>query len=278
MLRRVLPITLLFSILAAAAFGMQTVLPAQATQAAGTATPVPTLPPAADPNPAGDEMVLAWEGDPLADDNQDECRTLQVTAGGQVTIGPCGAADTPAELFTGRPGEWTEMVIRFAPFETETEQGRVEFRGQGQISSPAWERAITAWARFSYLELSAGRVSASARTVLSWWLGELPDQPGLCRHLVVLVSGYAYSNITPCEGGQVQETVGGWLDTAEWDKFDGWLYSSGELYQDNNYFSGQAQGEMDQAGAAALGDWANAVYARLRLENPPPQVEASDAG
>jgi hypothetical protein len=93
-----------------------------------------------------------------------------------------------------------------------------------------------------------------------------------------LVNGYAYSNITPCEGGQVQETVGGWLDTAEWDKFDSWLYSSGELYQDNNYFSGQAQGEMDQAGAEALADWANAVYARLRLENPLPQAGAGDAG
>ena len=271
MTKRVLPITvLLFLLLAATAFGQQTALPAGATQAAETTTPAPTISPPSEEDP----VVLVWEGDPLADDNQDECRTLQVTASGQATVGPCSAADTPVELFTSRPGEWTEMAIRFAPFEAETEQGRIVFQGQGQISSPAWERAIAAWARFSYLELSSGRVSASARTILSWWLGELPDQPGLCRHLVVLVSGYAYSNITPCEDGQVQETVGGWLDTAEWDKFDSWLYSYGELYQDNNYFTGQAQDEMSPAETAVLADWANAVYARLRIENPLPQAEA----
>lgn len=268
--RGLLIIVILFVLLAAAAVWLQAALPARAIQAAETATPIPTAAPPSEEDP----VVLLWEGDPLADDNQDECRALQVTASGQATIGPCGAPDTPVEQLTVRSGEWTEMVTRFAPFETETDQGRIVFQGQGQISSPAWERAIAAWARFSYLEMSSGRVSASARTVSSWWLGELTDQPGLCRHLVVLISGYAYSNITPCEGGQVQETLGGWLDTAEWDRFDGWLYSYGELYQDNNYFTGQAQGEMSQAETAALADWANDVYTRLRMENSLPQVAA----
>lgn len=215
-----------------------------------------------------ESIALLWEGDPLPDDNQDECRSLQIMVDGQAMIGPCGAVDTPVELSANRTDGWAAMVVRFAPFTAESEQGRVVFQGQGQISSPAWEEAIAGWAQFSYNELASGRVSASARTIASWWLGELPEQAGACRHLVVLSHGYAYSNITPCEGGNVESTIGGWLDTAEWDKFHGWLNTYAPLNQDNNYFTGRGSTEMAETEIAELADWSGDVYNRLRTEMP----------
>lgn len=248
-----------------------------AEQAPG-AEATPTFEAASTSQTAAGETALVWQGDPLTDDNQEECSSLQLTAAGQAIIGPCGAADIPAELLAGPGQEWPQLFTRFAPFTLETDQGLVEFKGQGQISSPAWQRAIATWSQFTYNELASGRVSASGRTVMSWFLGELPEQPGSCRHLVVLSYGYAYSNITPCAGGNVQETAGGWLDTSEWEKFDTWLYGRAQLYQDNNYFAGQGQAQMSQADAAALAEWAEAIYTRLRNEHAPvaattPQAE-----
>jgi hypothetical protein len=99
---------------------------------------------------------------------------------------------------------------------------------------------------------------------MSWFLGEVPDHPGDCQHLVVLSHGYAYSNITPCEGGDIKEQVGGWVETAEWEQFDTWLYNQAPVYQDNNYFSGQSSAEMSEAEAAELAEWAKTVYAQVR--------------
>lgn len=219
-----------------------------------------------DDAPAGqteNEIALLWEGDPLPDDGQEECRTLQVTAAGQAALGPCDAAGAAVELSTAQPGGWAEIVTRFAPFEAETEQGRLVFQGQGDIGGPAWERALATWARLTYNQLAGGRVSASGPTVLSWWLGELPDRPGICRQLVVLNYGYAYHNLTPCEGGQVQESTGGWLETTEWAQFDDWLYQRAPVYQGNDYFSGLGSTEMSQAEITALAGWAELVYTRL---------------
>lgn len=222
-----------------------------------------TAPAAADPTQA-ENAVLIWEGDPLADDNLAECRRLQLAADGQALLGACGEAGTVVEPFAFQEEQWTDMLNRFAPFERETEQGRLVFRGQGQVSSPAWERALDSWARFTYLESASGRAGAANRTIMSWFLGEVPDQPGACRHLVVLSHGYAYSNITPCEGGDVKETVGGWVETAEWEQLDTWLYNQAPVYQDNNYFSGQSSAEMSEAEVAELARWAKTVYAQVR--------------
>ena len=79
---------------------------------------------------------------------------------------------------------------------------------------------------------------------MSWWLDELPDQPGACRHLLVLVYGYVYANVDPCEGGQVLRTVEGWLKTEELEQFDAWLYNRAPLFLDNHYFEGRGQQAM----------------------------------
>ncbi len=256
---------LLLFLLAGAVYGLQgNSVEAAAAPASQVITPTVTL----EPGPGEERAALVWEGDPLADDNQAECRALRITVPGQAFIGACGAADSPVELAAGQPGGWNEMLLRFSSFTTDTVQGRLEFQGQGQIMSPAWQRAITTWANTTYNELASGRVGAANRTVAAWGLGEVEGQPGLCRQLLVLSHGYAYSNLTPCAGGNVQETVGGWLDTAEWEKFDGWLAGYAPVYQDNNYFSGLGTREMSPAEVDDLADWAGDVYARLRHESP----------
>jgi hypothetical protein len=276
-------VVFIFLLLAGSAFVLpktnqvETITAFSAPELSSTVTPGPTAAPTSEPSSPpsgrGEEVVLTWEGDPLPDDNQAECRSLRLTAAGQAMLGPCGAVENPGQMLAGQAREWSEMLVRFAPFTAETIQGRVDFQGQGQITSPAWQRAIAAWARFTYLELSSGRVSASVRTVLSWWVGEVADRPGYCRHLVVLISGYAYTDILPCDGHEAQAVAGGWLDTAEWDKFDAWLYQQAPLYQGDNYLSGLGTAEMSEDEVAALTDWATDVYTRLRNEaaaTPPP--------
>ncbi|HEX9923885.1 MAG TPA: hypothetical protein VGD99_14605, partial [Anaerolineae bacterium] len=222
-----------------------------------------------------EDAALIWEGISLADNPQGDCIGLTLSMDGQARIGLCGAVDTLVEFLPDQPGGWTEILARFAPFEQETPAGRIAFRGQGQVGSPAWQRAINSWAEFTHGELASGRVSASGRTVMSWFLGELPDQPDLCRHLVVLTHGYAQANITPCAGGQVQDTLSGWIDPAAWDQFDAWLVDRAPVYQDNDYFSGKGAAPMSEAEISMLAGWAEQVYADLR---PAPVSESGPDG
>lgn len=208
--------------------------------------------------------VLIWEGHTeFGDGDKNSCKSLLLAADNQGLLGPCGAAQTRVQLNQER--EWAEILARFAPFQYATPDERLVFQGAGLVAGPAWQRAIATWTRFTYAELLAGRASASGRTVLSWWLGEIPDQPGYCAHLVVLAYGYAYSNIELCEGGgPPQRSNGGWLETDEWEPFDAWLYSRGSVYQDNNYFSGiEGLPEMSQSEVDQLAQWTQAVYTRL---------------
>lgn len=184
------------------------------------------------------EAPLVWQGySTFGDGDAETCKSLRMSADGQVAIVPC---DSSAEVLI--------------------------FPGQADLDSPAWQRAIESWVEFTYGEQTTGQRGAASRTVMSWWLGELPDQPGACRHLLVLVYGYAYANVDPCEGGQVLSTNEGWLKTEELEPFDGWLYNRAPLFLDKHYFEGRGQQEMSEAEIAAMAQWAEAVYGRLAPE------------
>lgn len=240
-------------------------------------TPVATSPTGAQlgvSNQTG-ETALLWEGQPVLDDSQGSCQRLRLTGDNQAAVGPCDTEPSPVEFAAaGRPGGWAEIVSRFAPFEQTNGDEWIVFQGQGQLDGPAWQRAVSAWARLTTLELSSGRVSATGATVLSWWLGELPEQPGTCRQLVVMVQGYAYAHLTPCEGGQAELIGSGWLETSEWEPFDAWLYGRAPLYQANNYLDGRGTASMSAAEVADLAVWAETVYARLAPANSLPEGEA----
>lgn len=209
------------------------------------------------------DSILAWQGyTAMGDGDPTRCKQMAIDADGNVEFGLC---DGPAE---SRPPsdsqEWTEIQTRFAPFTLDAVSDSVAFSGVGDLAGPAWQRALLAWTHFTYGELVSGRTSASARTALSWYLGEAPDQPGLCNHLTVLVYGYAYAQQAACQGGgTVQNPVGGWLTTAEIEAFDALLYRRGPLYEGDNYFSGLGDQPWNDGDSALVEEWAQQVYARL---------------
>jgi len=211
------------------------------------------------PNHAG-EMWLLWEGPALFAEDPTACHRLQITTQGQAFFGPCNGEQAEVDFVTNQNGGLTAMLAHFAPFQADTPQGRITFNGQGAESGPAWERALSSWAQFTYAELASGRTGAANRTVLAWNLGE---QTGQCQMLLVLAHGYATAGLTPCEGGQMQVLANGWVDTAEWEQFDAWLHNRAPFYQDNNYLDGRGAAEMTTGEAAALAAWAKEVYAKV---------------
>lgn len=251
-----------FIIMAAgSACGVQSGAPVKAAPVQETATV--SLQPTEDHQNNNPEEALLWEGPALFAEDQTECHRLRITQDNRVFIGLCAGEQTEVEFVAGGEGGWADMVSRFAPFQSDTPDEHIIFNGRGQIAGPAWERAITTWARFTYAELASGHIGAANRTVLAWNLGEQPDQPGQCRMLIVLAHGYATASLTPCAGGQMQVLAGGWVAPAEWEQFDTWLYSRAPFYQDNSYLDGRGTTAMNAEEAAALAAWAEDVYATL---------------
>ncbi len=223
--------------------------------------------PAAQAGPAGasggTQAGLAWQG-PLDVEGTNLCARLELRADDQVQLGPCGEAGAAKTLTAHQAQEWAEIRARFASFKYIEGNEQLDFQGTGSIASPAWQRALVAWSRFTAMELRSGRVSGSARTVMHWSLGDASGQPGMCRALTVLVHGYAYAEVAPCEGGAQQSVKSGWLETAELESFDAWLYGRGFAEQDGGYFAGLGRAPMSAEDLKALDEWALAVYERLQ--------------
>jgi hypothetical protein len=205
-------------------------------------------------------LVLEWQGLAFAGENDPPgCKTLQIRAipgkntPGEMVLGPCGGDLKTMPI--NRP-ELTEMVKRFGPFELRSQQESLVFRGQGQIDSPAWHRAVLAWAQFTYSEAATGHVYAACRTVMSWYFGSVEGHEGLCKHQTFLNFGYAYSEFVPCSGGSVVSSSGAWIETGPWEQFDEWLYGRARVDQENNYFDGKGSQPMSADELAQLEDWA----------------------
>lgn len=210
------------------------------------------------------ETLLTWQGHTeMIDGDLTQCKMLTIDAGNVVRYGLCGdsVSLTIAEGYL--PLHWAEIQARFAPFTLESEQEKVSFQGSGEIEGEAWQRAIILYARTSYGEAATGRVGASVHTAMSWWLSELPEQPGFCPHFVLLNYGYAYISVEPCAGGEATIRAEGWLESSEWKALDHWLYSSAPLYQENNYFAALGTKEMSAAEVADLVQWVEATYRRM---------------
>lgn len=235
---------------------------------AGCAVPSPTPADVATPSAStsatgGDTTaaVLTWQGAPLSDATA--CGQLAIDSTGQVTFGPCGETGQVQSL-GAHAQEWTEIQQRFAAFTYTTDGTTLTFNSAGTAAGDAWQRALATWAQLLYSELTAGRTGAAVATALSWFAGEVPGQAGQCQQVMVLVYGYAYAQTVPCTGGDVQASVGGWLNEAEMSQFDQWLYGYTPIYVENNYLAGVG----DQAAGAAeieqINIWAQALYTRLQ--------------
>jgi hypothetical protein len=216
------------------------------------------------PGATSSDIVLIWEGQPLNTAEAGACGRLQVSAGGQATVGACDAGDGETQpLGATHAQEWTEMQTRFAPFEAETENGSVTFHGAGESAAEAWQPAIAAWAQLVHAELSADQFGAGGPAILSWQLGEASGESTLCRRLTVLVYGYAYARTEPCAGGPLQASTGGWLQDEAMTELGNWLRELAPVYVENNYLAGNGAQETSETQIAAFEAWAENVYAQL---------------
>jgi hypothetical protein len=193
-----------------------------------------------------------------------DCHRLAIAADGATWAGNCEQA---AVKVANPPYQWTEILNRFAPFVLRGGDSVMVFAGQGQLYHPVWQQALGNWAQVSHGETVSGRVSATSRTALSWWLNEAEGEAGLCKHLVVLSHGYAYANVDPCKGGDSQTVAEGWLETAEMEAFGRWLFNAAPTALEDNYLDGRGEQELSQEELAQLAQWAEDVYQRLRAEN-----------
>ncbi|MDX1523507.1 MAG: hypothetical protein R3264_17910, partial [Anaerolineae bacterium] len=193
----------------------------------------------------------------------DSCLSFRLSAAGQGSLGVCDGPQRAVELVDGQfaqPQLWQDWLTRFAPFEAETPHGRVVFQGQGtETASPAWQRALAAWAKLAALELNDGRSGASWGAALAWQQ-PLSDRPGTCQFLSVQTYGWAYASTARCEGGDPQNLGQGWIDAVQWEQFDDWFYNRAPLTTDRLSFFGVGLMEMSEDEKAALSRWAESLY------------------
>lgn len=212
---------------------------------------------------------LIWQGPAeMGSPDPSQCASLQIN-NNQAVVETCEGSTQTLALEARYGQEWAEIEQRFAPFVHETPTERLVFNGSGSISGPAAERAVLAWARARYAEISSGRVSAAAHTVVSWHLGQIMERKNTCRHLTVLAWGYATAETIMCEGQDLMESAGGWLEPAELAQLDQWLYERAALYEDNNYIAGTGAQPMSEAEVAAAEQWAMALWERLWVADTP---------
>lgn len=204
----------------------------------------------------------AERGTDLGTDEALRCATLAIT-NGEAQITDCEGAVTAMPLSPMLADTWADLSARFGSFVYETPSERLTFAGQGTQAGAMWQRALLAWARVTRAELASGQVSATARTALSWHLGPVPDLPDVCAHLTVLDYGYAYGEQRGCESGDLFAASEDWLDEAELEQFDRWLYAYAPFYLDDNYLNGAGADQLPEDEAAALRAWTEELWMRL---------------
>ncbi|NLF01392.1 MAG: hypothetical protein GX601_10490 [Anaerolineales bacterium] len=236
--------------------------------ATSCAAPPTTTPPVAPsptraetPTVAGpDAPILVWQGQVAVGSDEPSCHQLTIEADHQASYGPCGLPGTTTEFDAP---QWDEIVARLAPFELDTGDTRIVFNGRGAFTGQAWQNGLARWTENTYRELVSGRTCGACRTVLSWSLGEDPEQPGTCIRLWVTDYGYAYLASAPCSGGQSDLIAQEWLAPAEWTELDEWLRTRTTVYfgeAGDSYVAGTGDDSLDKEQVAR---WVAGVRARL---------------
>lgn len=200
--------------------------------------------------------MLSWEGE-----IDGACYTLTINPGGGASVAVCGDDTSSSTNFDEDHMEWNAVQAHFGNIDAETPAGKIIFQGQGNAKNSLWAQALATWARFTAMEINAGRAGASARTTLAWQLTTEPEHSGLCSQLIVLAYGYAYANQIPCEGsGQATQVAAGWLSDIELDTFMGWVNNAERVESELGYLDTTGETEVTPEQITA---WASAVYTRL---------------
>jgi hypothetical protein len=220
---------------------------------------------------------LAYSGPAeIGGDDTSKCASLTMHAG-ETTVFDCADNVETIKLNAGLLSRWMQIQDRFAPFVLETPTESLTFTGLGAVQGEVWQQALLAWARTQYAELSTGKVSAAGNTVLAWDLGPTDDMETSCMHLTVLAWGEAYAETRQCSGGNVQNLVIGWLETAEMEQLDDWLTTYAALHAEQGYVASTG---MQQPGAeqfAAVELWVSDVWLRIWAVGAPQQDVAPTA-
>jgi uncharacterized protein YraI len=249
--KRLLPLLLLIGLLAACALPAVPVQPAATTGEAESEN----------------QFTLRWQGPAeLGSPDTSKCASLEIS-GNQAQLTACDGATQTVTLAGGLAQEWAEIQERFGAFTYDLPGESLSFFGSGSQADPAAQRALLAWARARYGELSSGRVSAAGNTVMSWQLGQMMERRNSCRHLTILAWGYAYAETRMCEGQDLMESAQGWLEPAELAQLDQWLYERAALYQEDNYLAGVGNQPLSEAESAAIEPWAMTLWERLWAAN-----------
>jgi hypothetical protein len=200
-------------------------------------------------------VLLTWEGE-----IDGACHTLVVDASGNAGVALCG--DEPTSMAAlAQTNEWSAIQEHFGNIDAETPAGKITFMGQGVATGDLWSQALATWASFTAMETIAGRTGASARTVLAWKVTDTAEHSGQCSHLVVLVYGYAYANLIPCEGnGETTQVAAGWLTDTELATLYEWTATGTRVDDEAGYLDAQGTEPISSEEVAL---WAKAVYARL---------------
>jgi len=225
-----------------------------------------TVPAGTIPNESTDAVdqavtILTWQGAPL--DGSAPCVELHIDAVGQTQFGPCGQAEQQTTLGETHQSELDALQRRLAPFTLETPTGTLSFNGFGTSGSPAWERAVNAWAQVVYSEVAAGQVSATTPVVMHWQLGADAEEATICNQITVLAYGYVYANQLPCAGGDVLTTTGGWLNDTQLAQLDYWLTALAPVETAAGDLASQGSTAATPAAERAMEAWAELVYTEV---------------
>jgi hypothetical protein len=202
---------------------------------------------------------------------------LLIASDGSAAIGCCDGLVLPMQGRYQR-NVLDPMQARFASFKYESATDKLTFNGKGdETASPAWQRAIVAWVRYTAGSLYVGHPCASCPTKFYWKL-QVSQESKQCAVLAVTEFGTAFVTTVLCQAddldGSKLRHVDGMLTTDEWEQFDTWLYNrdsfqcrNSNLPKDNlNYsasFDGSGSQAMSDDELLKLADWTKRVYGRL---------------
>jgi hypothetical protein len=200
--------------------------------------------------------LLTWEGQ-----IDGACYTLAVDLNNQAGVALCGDEPINTLDLNAQSNEWEFIQQHFGAIDATTDAGEITFQGQGTATGDLWSQALASWASFTAMELNAGGTSASARTVLAWQVTDTAEHSGQCSHLIVLAYGYAYANLTPCDGnGESSQVAAGWLTDAELETLYQWLDTGTRVEGEAGYLDAKGSEALS---AEEVATWSKAVYARM---------------
>jgi hypothetical protein len=177
------------------------------------------------------------------------CESLLIAPDGLPAVGLCGGPHAAHALYAemGRPEEWQYFHGRFATFEITGDDFALSFQSNGmENTSPAWQRAVAAWAELQWAEIVAGPadgygLALSARRPVA-------TQPDSCDFLQISEYGRAALSRGSCAEGTGDAPRYAWVDDDIWNEIGSWHASWSPIYDVENGLQLYARGTVAVGG------------------------------